>query len=635
MALFTSLNTALTGLNAAMAALQTTGHNIANASTPGFSRQRIDLDTNPAQDMGRFVIGRGVDISRVSRVIDLNLESRLRDSASTLGNLSVQSDALQQLEALTNALSDAGLGQSLDHFFAALQDLANDPADQSTRSAVIQAAQTTAQAFNYVGNQVRLSRTQLNDDVVVTVGEINRIAGEIADLNRQVLLQEHGGVDLGAANDLRDRRGLLARELSERIGITALETSTGELNILVGSAFLVFGQQSFGLTTTQAAVDGVLIDTPVFSNGSAALTVTNGKLRGLLDARDSAAREFEQGIDILANQFIYQFNRVQSTGQGLERFASVLSGNAVPNASVAVAREGTMTAVSTLGSLTDSSLVGVASPVGRRVLILSGANQLERRTITGFDGVSGTIFFDTPLPRAMAVGDRYQITELDFPVVNGSFKLVVTNETTGLQQSFTITVDLDKVGADSTLTSIAAQLNAALPGSTTVLGDGRLQIQSGASNVRLSFADDTSGFLAAMGLNRFFNGSDATTMALNPALANNSALLSAATTNSPGDNSNALAFVGLRSAALVNGTTFEDFYQSLAGVLGNDAAEVKDRLKNQQLLDEQLTNQRERVSGVNVDEEAVKMLEYQRSFQASARFISVVDQLLETLITGL
>ena len=124
---------------------------------------------------------------------------------------------------------------------------------------------------------------------------------------------------------------------------------------------------------------------------------------------------------------------------------------------------------------------------------------------------------------------------------------------------------------------------------------------------------------------------------MNPALRADPSKLSAARSNVPGDNANALALTALRDALVVaEGTlTFEDFYQGIVGALAIDTAMARDRLEGQQLLFEQLSNERQRISGVNIDEEAVQMITFQRAFQASARFIATLDDLLATLIEGL
>ncbi len=635
MALLSSLNTAISGLNAAMAALQTTGHNIANASTPGYSRQRVNLSPRRPQDMVGFQLGRGVDVSNVQRVVDVALEGRLRQATSTLGSLGTQSDMLQRVESLLNALDDSDLGGQVSSFFNSIQDWSAAPDDSSSRSTVLQSGRTVAQTFQYFSEQVRILREQTNDEVSVTVDEVNRLTGEIAELNHSVILTEKGGVEAGAANDLRDRRDLLVRELSGLIGASAFETQTGEMNVMVGSAFLVFGQQAFDLTTNQTVVDGLLVDTPVFANGSASLSAPGGTLAGLLESRDTLLREIEQEIDVLANQMIFQFNRVQSTGQGLERFDILTSSDSMPDATVPIAIDGTVTSASTRTSITDASLINAPNPTGREVLVLSGGNILENRVITDFDPATGTIFFDGEFPTDMAVGDRFQITELGFPVTNGSFNFVVTNELSGSQQTVNIPVDLDGLGADTTLNDIVAAINVALPGSASLLPDGRLRIDSPTSDVRFHFSNDTSGFVAAIGLNTFFDGSDAGSIGVNEDLLTNPGRLSQGQSSQEGDNTNALAFSALRADGVINGQSFEDFYHALAGDLGSRSRELQSRTENHALILQQVENQRERVSGVNVDEEAVKMLEYQRAYQASARFISVVDQVLESLFNGM
>ena len=635
MALLTSLNTAISGLNAAMAALQTTGHNIANASTPGYSRQRVNLSPRRPQDMVSYQIGRGVDVRNVQRVVDVALESRLREASADLGEIGTRSNMLQRVESLLNAMDDSDLGGQISNFFNSIQDWSGAPDDSSARSTVLQSGQTLSETFHYFSKQVRILREQSNDEISVTVDEVNRLTGEIAELNSSALMAEKGGLEAGAANDIRDRRDLLARELSGLIGSTAHETQTGEMNVLVGSAFIVFGQQAYDLTTNETVVDGLLVETPVFANGAATVSNPGGTLGGLVDSRDTLLRNIQQEMDVLAHSMITQFNRVQSTGQGLERFDFLTSTGSMSDASLPVAIAGTVTSASTRTSINDTSLIGATNITGREVLILSGENVLEKRVITDFDSVNGTIFFDGELPADMTIRDQFQIGELDFQVTNGSFNFVVTNELSGSQQSFNIEVDLDGIGTDTSLNDIVTAINNALPGSTSIQPDGRLRIDSPTQDVRFHFSNDTSGFVAAMGLNTFFNGSDAESIEVNNALFTNPNLLSQGQSASEGDNTNVLAFATLRAEGVVSGQSFEDFYHAMAGDLGSQSREMQNRTENQALIAQQMDNQRQRVSGVNVDEEAVKMLEYQRAYQASARFISVVDKVLESLFNGI
>jgi flagellar hook-associated protein 1 len=636
MTLFSSLGTALSGLQATMAALQTTGHNIANANTPGFSRQRVDLQPARPLDLPRFQIGRGVTLAGIRRAVDQGVEQRLRDAQATLSDFGARSETLDRLEALFGALSGADLGAQLNELFAAIQDLSLHPENLSTRRAVLGNAATLSQSLNLLDRRIREFREQINGEVRTTVDGINRIVRELAEVNQQIVSAESAGLDHGSANDLRDRRGMLLRDLSTLIQVTAVETSNGDVNVLAGSAFLVFGSQSFDLETRSTTDGGVLVEIPVFSGQGTPVEVRGGKLQGLLRSRDEDLGRAGRDLDVLAHGLAFEFNRVQSTGQGLERFTELTSLRSVQDPSAELAIEGRATSVSTLETLTDASLVGSADPTGRTVQILSGRNVLETRVITGFDPATGTLFLDRALPQSLESNDRYQIKELPFPVVNGSFDVVVTNEVTGVQQSFSVTIDLDRIGTDTTWNDVVAQLDAIPSLSAASTTDGRLRLRSASNELRFSFARDTSGFLAAAGLNAFFSGSTAGDLAVNDAVDARPQLLSGAQSGRPGDNSNVLAFAALRDLSVMDdGSTFEDFYRDLVAGLGVQAGEFKDRLDTQASLALQLENQREQVSGVNIDEEAVNMIEFQRAFQASARFIGVIDDLLNTLINAI
>lgn len=644
MVLFASLNTALSGLQAQMTALQTTGHNIANATTPGFSRQRVEYETLRPNDLSYAQIGSGVRVKRIRRIIDDALESRIRDSSSDLGGAKIKSETMNRMESVFNALSGSDIGTMLDNFFKSIEDLANKPEDTSTRSVAISQAQILADSLKSTAGSIRDVRESLNDEVVVDVGEINRITDEIANLNGQILGSEDGGINIGAANDLRDRRDSLVKQLSEYVDLRAIETSRGEVNVLVGSSFIVFGSQSYELTTTDSVDNGSVISTPVFANGGGVFETTGGTLGGVLASRDELLTDILQKLNTFANSIIYEFNKVNSSGQGLERFGDLTSVNGVRTSTfpLAIAGEATATSASK-DTIIDSSLIGFPNPVGEDVFILSGDNILERRRISSFDSSTGTIVLDEDLANPIAAGDKFQISPFSFELKNGSFDVVLTNELTGVQTSYNIAVDLDKLPPnagldDTTLQDIVNQINGVAPGTITasITSEGKLRIQSSSSDIKFNFAGDTSGFLAAIGMNTFFTGDRAENISVNALIARNPNLLAAARSNARGDNSNALAMSELRGATPVLGQySFDDFYQGLIGDVSSKTAEYGSRLDNADLIQQQLLNQRERISGVNIDEEAVNMITYQRAYQASARFISIVDQMLDTLINGM
>ncbi len=655
MSLFTSLNVGAQALLANQAALQTVGHNIANANTPGYSRQRVDLVTLPPAQFGFGRVGTGVAVQRVSRSIDESLQARLQDAGSSLGDLQVRQDSLARVEQVFNELKDVGISDRLAEFFRSLEELGNAPQDVSTRVEVIEQGRAVSEIIAALGGNLRSLRRELDNTLTVQVGEINAQAQELADLNRQIVESEGAGFSFDTANDLRDRRELVLRQLAERVNIKALETTQGAVNVLVGSNYLVFGKQAFTVALSEDVDEGVQTHTPFFSTTGGGLDLRSGSIKGTIDARDGLVRQFEREVNELASALIYEVNRVHSEGVGLRRFESITSvtgvnQNSAPVGGAPLATFSTVATVPASTSFRDGALVGYADDVfnGLDVVVLGGENAGLRRRIVDFEGATGTVYFDKAFPEPLAAGDRVQLTSLSHSIDNGSFDLRVVNELTGAIDVFNIEIDIDNLPApappgDSTLDSVIAEINAETaavfgPGMIVAsrTSDNQLRIASTSPALRIGFGTDSSGFLAAIGLNTFFTGGDSTTMGVNPLLEKNPRFLAAARSPNPGDNTNARRLADLRNAPLLDGgsASFEEFYQGVVGQVAVQTLEAKNRFEHQSLLATQIENERERISGVNLDEEAVNLITFQRAFQASARFLSVIDELLATLINN-
>lgn len=643
MSLFTNLNIGLTALTAQQAAVQTTGHNISNATTPGYSRQRVDLQAIRGQRFGNTFLGRGVAAGSVRRILDTSLEARLRDSTSQLGAANMRSGTFSRLEALFNDVNGSGLSSSLDSFFVAAETLAARPADAAARGSLIEEGKALAEAFRQVATNIVADRDSLNQQVRAGVDEVNRLAGEIARLNRDIVASEGGGISAASANDLRDRRGALLRELAQKVSIRTVETSTGAMNVLAGSEFLVLEGTSASVTTVAETDRGSRVDVPAFAATGTKMALGGGELAGLIESIKRDLPAFLDDLNDLARGVMYEVNKVQSAGTGLVRFGSLVSNNATP-AGVPLSTAGTVTGTPAGTTVRAADLAGYPDDTfnGLEVVVRTGANAGQRRKVLDFDGATGTMLLDRAFDTPFSAGDAFDVTALPFAVKDGSFDLRVTNETTGAVTTFNIEIDLDKslpLPSDSTLASVAAEINAEAGSLVTasVTADGRLQITSNSPTTRFNFAGDTSGFLAEIGLNSFFSGRDALTIAVDSQLAADPARLSAGFTNAANDNGAAQAFAAIRNAkSLLEGTaSVEDFYRGLASALGTKTAEAADRAESQGYLEAQLEAERERLSGVNLDEEAVNLLTHQRAYQAAARFISTVDTLLDTLINQL
>lgn len=223
---------------------------------------------------------------------------------------------------------------------------------------------------------------------------------------------------------------------------------------------------------------------------------------------------------------------------------------------------------------------------------------------------------------------------LAFAPSHGSFVVQVRNKTTGQVTSTLIQVDLDGQGTDATLNSLTASLDAIDNLSASVV-NGRLRLSGDSSNIEISFAQDSSGALAALGVNTFFSGSDASDIAVSDAVRGNLALIAAGRNGRPGDNQNALAIAALETAALgsLGGSTLRATYEAGINRVAGVAATARGNADASDAVLQTLEAQREALSGVSLDEEAVNLIRQQRAFQGAARLIAVTDELMQTVLS--
>ncbi|MHC4994236.1 MAG: flagellar hook-associated protein FlgK [Planctomycetota bacterium] len=224
---------------------------------------------------------------------------------------------------------------------------------------------------------------------------------------------------------------------------------------------------------------------------------------------------------------------------------------------------------------------------------------------------------------------------LDFTPVNGSFELHVTQKSTGTRESSLIQVDLDGLnGDDTTLTGLAAAISATPNLSATVTVDGRLEITADSSDFEFSFASDSSGVLAALGVNTFFTGTDASDIRVNQRLVDDPTLLAVARDHLLGDNgtAEAIARLGDQPVDALGGLTIVEYWTRHVEDYAVRTDQANESLEAQRIIAQGLEAQRQAVSGVSVDEESINLLAFQRAYQGSARFITVVDEVMQTLL---
>lgn len=316
MSLSSALEIGKAGLRIYQVASEVTSENIANVNTPGYSRQRVILETAPPSTANGFSLGTGAKISTVERYYDSLLQKQLVNAGTTSGYDATKSQVLQQIEPVFNELAQDGLGAAITKYFNSWQDLSLNPTGQAERQSVISSGQILADQFHYIDRTLSDAITTENDSLVSLSSDVNRIAKEIALLNGQINNTE---LVYGNANEMRDQRDYLVRQLSENMGIKFTENPDGTTDLYVTRSgndyYLVDGTQ-YG-TLSLSALPGNYTVTVNAVGGTTAVVDSNmytapdgGKLWATLQMRDTVIPNYLTQVNSLASSIVSQVNAV-------------------------------------------------------------------------------------------------------------------------------------------------------------------------------------------------------------------------------------------------------------------------------------------------------------------------------------
>jgi len=302
------INTGLKALLSARYMLDTVGHNIANANTPGYSRQRVQLGSSLPIQLGSLLIGGGVDAGKIQRSVDELLGRRIQTQKSLLGALDTQSSGLASFEALFAEPGENGLGSLLDDFFASVSQLSTAPSDSILRTDVVQSTRGLAARFRDLSSALASASGDSTADISARVDEVNELAGEIVELNLRIGETESGGTP---ANDLRDRRDVALSRLSELVDARVVDGPNGSVRVLVAGNTLVGTARANRMTV---AADPSGKPALQLSGATGFVPVESGEIGGLLRLGSELAPAYRGRLDQLAHDLILQANRVHSTG---------------------------------------------------------------------------------------------------------------------------------------------------------------------------------------------------------------------------------------------------------------------------------------------------------------------------------
>ena len=316
------MDTSLSALFAAQAGLATTGHNIANANTEGYSRQET-LFTARRPDMTAVgAIGRGVEIQGIRRIQDDFVLNNLRSQTARGESYAAVDSALSEVESILGSVDNDHLGNALSNFFKAWNAMSQPPITASMKENVVSSAVSLVTDLHSIDDSLTALETNIESSIQLEIGNLNRLLTQVADLNEQIMAAESGGE---VANDLRDQRDLLITQVSAIAEVSVYEREDGTKDVILAGRTMVTRDK---VTTFESSYE----DTPdgyrmtvVTGGNKRSVTLSTGKLEGLLTSRDVQVRDVREQLDGLARKLIEEVNYLHTQGRtptssGLEFF---------------------------------------------------------------------------------------------------------------------------------------------------------------------------------------------------------------------------------------------------------------------------------------------------------------------------
>lgn len=646
------LSIGLSGLTVNQRLLDLAGQNVTNANNPAYHRQ----DATLAARVHGAPPGDGVEITQVRRLISDVLEAALNRSTFQASDTTQQLESLHQLQATLDT-GDGSLHDALETFFNEAEKLTVKPDDGTQRRVVLAAAQALTDRLNDNSQALISLGHDLDVAAQQAVGEVNDLAKQVAALNLQIRDATLRNVP---ANDLLDQRDDLITQIAQRVDVRTLDQDNGQRSVIVAGLPLVIGSTSTALQYNIDAKNQAVI---LPAGSTVPLPITGGQLGGILTVRNELLPQYQNVFRDFADQLVRSLDETHAQGLGLTGPFTQLSGarpvkrTDVPLAQAGLAyppQAGTLyvsvtnfaTGQRTLSrididpatqSLQDvaaaisavPNLQAVTDPQSGKLVILA-------RPGFGFD-------FAGRLPTAPT---SQAITGTSAPRVSGQYtgsaNDTLTWTTTG-SGTVGVTPGLTLELRNAAGTLLATQNIGAgyEPGTDLPAVQGvTAALAVGTVNAGDTFAvqavgqPDSANLLTALGLNTLFVGDQPTGLHVQPDLLASPERFALSKSGATGDGTNLRALVAARDQRVAAGGT-QTLRESLEDLTGRVASRIHDlelQQTAQQSLSQRLQDERQAASGVDPNEELVRMLQYQRGFQTSARYISVVNDTLDELV---
>ena len=647
-----SFSIGISGLQAAQKAFDIIGNNVANAATDGYHRQRIELRAANTSQVGEIISGGGVDVVGVTRLINELLEKEIFRQESLLGQISQEFSTLRTVEnAFGELVEGSGLSGAVDKFFNALQDLSAHPTEVIQQNQLITEAKTMAGQFRTLGEFLTSLEDQLELEARNTITQINTLTNRIAELNDNIEKQEIGG---GQANNLRDQRDQGITELSKLVEIETKVRKFGIVDVYVVGTPVVIGASYIDLEVglKQAGKLGV----SVASTNNYNINTEGGQLSGLISLRNELISDIHNDLDTLASAMIQQINQYHTQGVGSTGSFTNLTGwpvtsqnladfgSEVTDGSIYIRVTNTSTEAITRSEIAVDKSADTLSDIAT---LISGITGLNASVISSKLNIQADANYKFDfLPAVLPLPTASTLSGLPPTISVSGIYTGASNDTF----QFTV-VGTDSIGNGTLQLEVrngAAQLVSTLnvgagyaAGDKLDLGNGiKISLSTGDLNAGETFdvdafsSSDTSGLLAAVGMNTFLSGSSASDIAVCSDIANTPGRVASALGANMTDNTNALRIYGLKDQALtsLNSMTPGEFYRQLVTDVGQQISVKKARKDNIESMVQNLSNQQGETSGVNINDEAARMLAFEQMFQAMGKYLSTIQSMMLTIM---
>lgn len=621
-------------LNTANLGIATTGHNIANAITPGYNRQVVMQASLAGQNLGSGFIGKGVEVTGVRRVYSEFLGNQVLTAQTSSSQLETY---YSQISQINNMLADStiGLSPSLQNFFNGVQSLSASVSSAAARQTLLSSAETLVARFQSLSAQLNEMNQGVNSQIETTVIAVNTYARQIADLNDAIekAVASSGG---NMPNDLMDQRDQVIADLSKEVKVSVVKQGSS-YDIYIGNGQpMVVGATTYNLKAINSLTDPSRTVVAYDNNGATTViaesALAGGTLSGLLEFRSETLDVAQNSLGRIAIILASDFNKQHMLGmdlsgnQGQAFFDITTKASPVVNASILNKGNVKPTATITDASkLTTSDYQLQFDGAAYTVTRLSDGQKFAVSTPpagTEIDGVTFTVSSD------FQAGDTFLIR----PTANGASGIsVAIKDTASIAAAAPI-----KTAATASNTGTAS-ISAGVVNSPIASWNNLLQPAS------ISFTSSTQYTVSINGVvgppQTYSAGSDISyngwTVQITGVPKMGDTFTIGSNVGGTGDNRNALLLGALQTANNVaNGTTsYQGAYSQLVNRIGNKTAELESSSAAASKLLTQAIETQQSQSGVNLDEEAANLLRYQQAYQAAAKVMKMASDLFDELLS--